>query len=173
MKQAEVVVVPYDSAWPRQFEEERRLILATIGQWISGLVEHIGSTAVPGLCAKSVIDIMVGVQSLEASRDALPILKQISYVYFPYKPDIMHWLCKPSDEIRTHHMHIVPVGSPLWRDRLTFRDFLRQNPDAASEYAALKLRLAGQFGQDREAYTDSKGPFIQKILERARSQSQR
>jgi GrpB-like predicted nucleotidyltransferase (UPF0157 family) len=64
MKQAEIVVVPYDSAWPRQFEEERRLILATIGQWIAEPVEHIGSTTVPGLCAKPVIDIMVGVQTL-------------------------------------------------------------------------------------------------------------
>jgi GrpB-like predicted nucleotidyltransferase (UPF0157 family) len=76
----------------------------------------------------------------------------------------MLWLCKPSDEVRTHHLHLVPHGSALWQDRLAFRDRLRTDARIAAEYAALKLALAAEHGLDRDAYTDAKEPFVRRVL---------
>jgi GrpB-like predicted nucleotidyltransferase (UPF0157 family) len=167
MPQAPIIVLPYDAAWPARFEAERTLIDKQIAAYVVGAIEHVGSTAVPQLAAKPVIDIMVGVESLEASRAALPLLESLSYCYFPYKPDVMHWLCKPSDEIRTHHLHLVPFGSALWIERLAFRDYLRAHPQARADYARLKQDLAERHRNDREAYTEQKGDFIKMILARA------
>ncbi len=158
-----VEIVPYDAAWPGLFEEERRRILDAISPWLAGPVEHIGSTAVSGLAAKPVIDIMAGVASLDASRPAVPVLAGLGYCYFPYRPDAEHWFCKPSPAFRTHHLHLVPLDSPQWSGALAFRDYLRLHPGTAAEYQELKTRLAREFRLDREAYTDAKGPFITRI----------
>jgi GrpB-like predicted nucleotidyltransferase (UPF0157 family) len=164
VSQPPIIIVPSDPAWPAMFEAERQIIEARIASFIVGGIEHIGSTAVTGLAAKPVIDIMVGVASLGASRTALPLLAQIGYCYFPYKPDVMHWCCKPSDELRTHHLHLVPFRSRLWHERLRFRDQLRANPEARTAYAALKHELAERYRDDREAYTEHKTGFIETIL---------
>jgi len=168
MSEEPVYLVPYDPAWPRQFEEERALLAGTLAPWIAGAIEHVGSTAVPGLLAKPTIDIMVGVRDLPSSLDARVALADIAYQYFPYRPDVMHWFCKPSPARRTHHLHLIPVGSPLWIERLAFRDYLRNSAEARTEYAALKASLAARFTFDREAYTDAKGAFVERIVERYR-----
>ena len=162
--EASVQIVPYDPAWPSLFEQERTLLEAALETWLTGPIEHFGSTAVPGLPAKPVIDVMAGVESLDASRDAIPAAGGLGYVYYPYRPDVMHWFCKPSAAFRTHHLHLVPVNSRLWIERLAFRDYLRKQPALAAEYADLKVGLAKQFEFDREAYTDAKGPFVQRVL---------
>jgi GrpB-like predicted nucleotidyltransferase (UPF0157 family) len=165
---APVEIVPYDQEWPRTFEAERQLLLDAIGPWlVAGSIEHIGSTAIPGLDAKPVIDIMAGVESLDGSRAALPVLARHQYCYFPYRTEVMHWLCKPSPARRTHHLHLAPHGGPLWIERLAFRDYLRTHVDVALEYATLKHRLAAEHRFDREAYTDAKAPFVQRVLENA------
>jgi GrpB-like predicted nucleotidyltransferase (UPF0157 family) len=161
---APIELVDYDPAWPAKFAAERELLRAVLAPWLTGPIEHIGSTAVPGLRAKPVIDIMAPVESLPASRDAIPALTALHYEYWPYKVELMHWFCKPSDEHRTHHLHIVPTGSDLWRARLAFRDRLRKDPLARAEYAALKNDLAERYHDDREAYTDSKTEFVQRIV---------
>ena len=138
-----------------------------IGKWLAGSIEHIGSTAVPGLAAKPVVDIMAGVESLEASRPALARLEDCGYCYFPYRAEVMHWFCKPSPAFRTHHLHLVPFQSRLWIERVAFRDYLRAHLDVAAEYADLKWRLAEVHRFDREAYTDAKGPFVERILKEA------
>ena len=162
-----VYLVPYDPTWPRRFDEERALLARTLGPWIVGTIEHIGSTAVPGLAAKPVIDIMVGVRDLSSSLDARAALAPLGYVYFPYRPDVMHWFCKPSPARRTHHLHLGPSQSPLWAERIAFRDFLRGSAEARAEYAALKESLAERYRLDREAYTEAKGTFIRRIVDRA------
>ena len=169
---APVHIVPYDPGWPSRFEAERELLLEAIGPWLTaGRIEHVGSTAVPGLAAKPVIDIMAGVESLERSHAALAVLARYQYCYAPYKADVMHWLCKPSPAHRTHHLHMVPIESPLWREQLAFRDYLRFHPDVASEYASLKIRLAGMHRFDRDAYTAAKAPFVQHVIGEALRQS--
>jgi GrpB-like predicted nucleotidyltransferase (UPF0157 family) len=107
---------------------------------------------------------MAGVASLEASRPAIAVLGGADYLYAGYKADLMHWFCKPSFAVRTHHLHLVPLESPLWKARLDFRDRLRSDATVRAEYAALKLELARRFEHDREAYTEAKAPFIERIL---------
>src|SRR5436190_19706441 len=155
MTEAPVEIIPHDPAWAGRFEEERRLLLAAIGPWLAGPIEHIGSTAIPGLVAKPVIDIMAGVASLDASRPSLPVLAGLGYCYFPYRPDAEHWFCKPSPFFRTHHLHLVPFDGPQWTGAIAFRDYLRIHPAVASEYSALKERLAREHRHDREAYTQA------------------
>jgi len=162
--EARVEVVPYNRSWPVQFEAERELLEVLLRPWLAGDIEHIGSTAVPGLAAKPVIDIMAPIRTLEGSRAVIAAATGAGYVYYPYKAEIMHWFCKPSASYRTHHLHLVPIDSPLWHERLAFRDVLRQGSALASEYAALKQGLAARFPLDREAYTEAKGSFVRRVL---------
>jgi GrpB-like predicted nucleotidyltransferase (UPF0157 family) len=161
---AQVEVVPYDPSWPARFLEEQALLEPVLQPWLVAPTEQIGSTAVPGLAAKPVIDLMAPVQSLVASTGAIAAASALGYCYFPYKSEVMHWFCKPSPSLRTHHLHIIPTGSPLWVERLAFRDALRRDANLAAEYARLKLELASRFRHDRDAYTEAKSEFIQSAL---------
>ncbi len=162
-----ILVAPYDPAWPNRFAQERELLQASIGPWAVGGIHHVGSTAVPGLEAKPIVDILVGVESLEASRACFEPLEELEYLYAPYLPSEMHWFCKPHPSRRTHHLHLVPIASPRYRDELAFRDLLRAKRDLAERYVALKRQLADRFEQDREAYTEAKSAFIQGALTKA------
>ena len=135
------------------------------GLWCYGGIEHVGSTSVSGMVAKPIIDIMFGVKSLEETKPAIEVLVEYGYEYWPYKAEVMHWFCKPSNAFRTHHLHLVPFESTLWKDRIKFRELLRSNKTVANRYANLKRELAESYKEDREAYTQKKGPFIQKALE--------
>lgn len=159
-----ICLVPPDPSWPAQFELERASLAEAIGGWVEGGIHHVGSTAVPGLEAKPIIDIMVGVRGLEASRGCFEPLADLGYLYAPYLPDEMHWFCKPDPARRTHHLHLVPNGSRRYRDELAFRDRLRADPRLAADYAALKHRLAERHRDDREAYTEGKTKFLQQVL---------
>ena len=161
--EAPVEIVPYDPAWPARFVDEMAILRVALAAWLAGPIEHIGSTAIAGLAAKPVIDIMVGVLTLEASRPAIAAAERIGYCYAPYRPDSEHWFCKPSFAHRTHHLHLVPVDTPLWRGSLAFRDHLRANPHLGRQYERLKRRLAIEHHFDREAYTEAKRPFIERV----------
>lgn len=165
--EAPIEVVPYDPVWPVLFRAERDQLRRVLASWLVGSIEHIGSTAVPGIAAKPVIDIMAAVGSLEGSRPAIKAAASLGYCYFPYQPDLEHWFCKPSAARRTHHLHLVPVGSAQWVRSIAFRDYLTEHSDVAAEYEALKRELASLFRLDREAYTDAKGPFINAVVEEA------
>ena len=160
----EVVVVDYDPAWPGLFAAESALLDAAIGRWITGGIHHVGSTAVPGLAAKPIIDILVGVESLEGSRPCINRVASLQYLYAPYRAEEMHWFCKPDPAQRTHHLHIVPVASHRFRDELAFRDALRADAHRARAYEQLKRELAGRYRHDREAYTAGKGSFVRATL---------
>jgi len=162
-----IQIVAYDPAWPERFEEERVNLQAAIGDWVLGGIHHVGSTAVTGLEAKPIIDILVGVESLAASRPCLARLVPLDYHYAPYRTNEMHWLCKPDPSRRTHHLHLVPVGSRRFCDELAFRDYLRAHAETAREYGQLKRALAARLGRDREAYTESKADFIRAVLDSA------
>lgn len=157
-------LLPYDPAWPACFEQERAALAEAIGEWSVGGIHHVGSTAVPGLEAKPIVDILVGVQGLEESRACFDPLARLDYVYAPYLPEEMHWFCKPHPSRRTHHLHLVPAGSRRYADELEFRDRLRSDPEAATEYTELKRALASRFADDREAYTTGKSDFIRRVL---------
>jgi GrpB-like predicted nucleotidyltransferase (UPF0157 family) len=166
-KDEKILIIPYDSSWPKKFEKEKELLEKTIKDWIVGGIYHVGSTAVPGLSAKPIIDIMVGVRNLEEAKACIPLLEKIEYYYYPYKPEQMIWFCKPSPYKREFHLHLIPYESKLWRERLVFRDYLRKHADAKEEYQRLKIKLADKFTDDREAYTDAKSEFVNSILQKA------
>jgi GrpB-like predicted nucleotidyltransferase (UPF0157 family) len=162
--QPPVIIEPYASAWPEKFESERLLLAPVLAPWLAGPIEHVGSTAVPGLAAKPVIDIMAAVRDLPSSIPAIEALKSLGYCYFEYRADVMHWFCKPSPTERTHHLHLIPYNSSLWRDRVAFRDRLRTDAATRRSYTELKLALAAKHKNDRDAYTDAKTEFIRSVL---------
>jgi GrpB-like predicted nucleotidyltransferase (UPF0157 family) len=165
----EIVIAPYDPNWPVLFEEEARHLRACLPPEMIGRIEHFGSTAVPGLAAKPIVDMLVEVTDLEAARsDIVPVLEAQGYDYFrrPCEENpgaYFAWLIKRNaNDVRTHHIHMVEADLEHW-DRLRFRDYLRAHPEAAAEYQTLKYNLAEQFRHDREGYTAAKSDFIATI----------
>jgi GrpB-like predicted nucleotidyltransferase (UPF0157 family) len=158
--------VRYDPAWPAEFEAEKARLEPVLAPWLAGEIHHVGSTSVPGLAAKPVIDILAEVRSLEESRAAIEPLQRLSYWWAPYEVELMNWFCKPSLQHRTHHLHLVVPESRAWREELAFRDALRTEPQTARAYETLKRRLADEHMHDREAYTVAKTEFIEGVLAR-------
>lgn len=155
-----------DPAWPAAFELERdRLASCLPGTFIA--IEHIGSTAVPGLHAKPIIDLLAGVPSMMAADDMAPRLLASLYTtsaeFNRSLPD-RRWFMRWSAGRRTHHLHVVVHRGSVWNDRLAFRDALRSNAVLAARYAALKQRLSVEFSDDREAYTEAKAGFVREVL---------
>ncbi|MCU4676573.1 GrpB family protein [Catenovulum sp. 2E275] len=164
MSRAKITLEEYDPSWPSKFKDEKEKLMAVAGKWQFGTIEHVGSTAISGMVAKPVIDIMFGVKSLTESKPAINALVESGYEYWPYKTEVMHWFCKPSDAFRTHHLHLIPYESALWHERIKFRDLLRSDSSLATQYAKLKRELANNYAENREMYTQKKWPFIKQVL---------
>jgi GrpB-like predicted nucleotidyltransferase (UPF0157 family) len=159
-----VLLAPYDPDWPRRFEEERHLI-AGVFAGTDAAIEHIGSTAVPGLRAKPVIDVMVAVPSLALAEQRTRALEAIGYDYVrDYEAQIpeRRYFRKPRFGRRRFHVHCVVTGSDLWLAYIAFRDYLRAHRDTAMAYETLKADLATRL--TRSEYTDAKKPFIERVL---------
>jgi len=176
-----VDVVPYNPDWPRLFAEEKAHLLSCLPEGTLRRIEHFGSTSVPGLVAKPVVDILAEAASLkEIRRVVAPILEAQGYDYFwrpthgDDGPPWYAWFIKRDARgVRTHHIHMVentPQFAGHWA-RLRFRDYLRSHADAAAEYSALKLRLAGDYADNRVAYTRAKSEFITSVTEKAKAES--
>jgi len=170
----EIAIVDYDPLWPESFNREASLLRRTLPSSIVRRIEHFGSTSVPGLASKPIIDILVEVQSLEQTRNEIvPILQASGYEYFwrPVRgnePPCYAWFIKRNaDGVRTHHIHMVEHDSDLW-DRLYFRDYLRLFPNEAAEYCKLKRILAAETPHDRVAYTEKKTEYIVSVTQRAK-----
>lgn len=173
--QEEVSVVPYDPAWPRTFEEEKRHLLDCLPSELIRRIEHFGSTAIPGLAAKPIVDVLVEVASLEETKARIaPVLEAQGYDYFwrathgEDGPPFYAWFIKrDSAGVRTHHVHMVESDFEHW-DRLLFRDYLIGHPEMAKEYEALKLALARDYPNDRVAYTNGKTEFVVRVTQVAK-----
>ena len=165
-----VVIVYYDPQWPRLYEKERALIQKVIGHIIV-VIEHIGSTAAPGLGAKPIIDIMVAVNHLKDAEKCIKPLESIGYEYVPeYEESIperryFHKGHPPKEQ--HYHLHMVELTSDFWKKHSLFRDYLRTHPKVAQEYYELKKRLAVKYGSDSEGYTEAKTSFIESIVAKA------
>jgi GrpB-like predicted nucleotidyltransferase (UPF0157 family) len=173
----EVALAPYDPAWPVAFRREKAHLEACLPKALVRRIEHFGSTAVPGLAAKPILDLLVEVASLPATRERIaPILEAQGYDYF-WRPTIgdappfYAWFIKrdAATGVRTHHIHMVedtPEFAGHW-DRLLFRDWLIAHPEDARAYGELKTRLAGAT-HDRVAYTAGKTEFVLRVTARAK-----
>jgi GrpB-like predicted nucleotidyltransferase (UPF0157 family) len=151
-----VHIVAYDPSWPTLFAQERNLILQAVGQWIEE-VEHVGSTAIPGLDAKPVVDLVVGLKDMSDALSLVEPLRSLGYSYWAEGAKAHHHLFVRFVDLemsaRTHNLHVVEAGGQYWEERLLFRDYLRKHPETAKKYARLKHRLATRHRDDREAYS--------------------
>jgi GrpB-like predicted nucleotidyltransferase (UPF0157 family) len=160
------VVSPYSEAWPKLFLAIREELLALFSP-IEVAVEHIGSTSVPGLAAKPVIDVLLGACALADIESHIGSLGELGYAYVPkYEREIpmrRYFVKSPAASLRVH-LHAVELGLEIWREHLAFRDALRADSDLRARYQSLKLRLAEEFADDKAAYTAAKAPFIQSAI---------
>ena len=156
-----VRVVPYEDAWAGRFESERDRLVRLVPEFVG--IEHIGSTAVPGMAAKPIIDIMAGVSSMDVADTIVERLCGNGYITsaaFNRALGDRRWLMRQRGGHRTDHLHLVLRESPHWVECLRFRDLLRKDGELAAKYADLKRGLASRFGSDRDGYGNAKAAFI-------------
>jgi GrpB-like predicted nucleotidyltransferase (UPF0157 family) len=167
----EVALAPYDPNWPKLFAAEAEFLRTKLPKKIVKRIEHFGSTAVPGLTAKPIIDLLVEVSSLEdTTKEVVPLLASHGYDYF-WRTDVKvpypFFIKRDQTGKRTHHIHMVEADSKWW-ERLYFRDYLRLFNDEAQRYEDLKRTLAEEYPNDRKGYTDGKTEFVVALTEKAR-----
>jgi GrpB-like predicted nucleotidyltransferase (UPF0157 family) len=167
-----IVIHEYDPDWPLLFEQERARILEALGTSVI-CVEHVGSTSVPGLAGKPIIDLLVGVRSLgDARTTGVERLQALAYTYLPeyeaWLPDELLFR-KGQPGPWTHHAHLMERANPRWQEYTLFRDYLCEHPSVAHAYANLKKALALVFGDDIAGFRDAKRPFIARVLASARA----
>jgi GrpB-like predicted nucleotidyltransferase (UPF0157 family) len=161
-------IVPYDARWPAQFARERARLAMALGR-VAVRIDHNGSTAVPGLAAKPIIDIQVSVAAVKPMDPYLRALERLGYVHVPHADDsFCPYFHRPAAWPHSHHLHVVEAGGVEESRTLAFRDYLRAYPSLADAYARLKRDLAPQFSADdpgaRQAYADAKGAFIERVI---------
>ena len=162
-----IATVDHDPQWPAMFAVEKRRLRDALGD-VAVRIEHIGSTAVPGLAAKPIIDIDVYVRALEPMALYREPLEALGYI-FQFDPETpgLHFFGYPAERPRRFHVHVAEVGGRYMVADLAVRDFLRTHPDVAEEYARLKRALTAQHPGDRDAYIAGKAPFMTALQARA------
>lgn len=168
-----VIISDYDPRLPILYEEEKVKILSVVERKVVA-IEHIGSTAVPGLGAKPIIDIMIAIRHLADVESCVQPLQCINYEYMgEYGIPGRYLFRKPPGSLlsvtRTHNLHMVEQGSDFWERHLLFRDFLRVHPEVAKQYYELKKELATKYGSDRDAYSEAKTSFIESVIDKVRA----
>ena len=169
---APVKLVPYSSQWPSLFEAERAA-LVSVFPTSAFRIEHIGSTAVVGLGAKPIIDVLIGANSLAEIEARIPAAEALGYQYMPEHEAVLpqrRFFAKPVIRPKLFHVHAVAMDSRFFAEHLCFRDTLRADPRLAAEYFSLKVELAARFGDDRQSYSEAKSSFIQSVVHREESQ---
>lgn len=159
-----VLLTPYSPSWPHDFAVEKSLLQQHISLPVK--IEHIGSTSVVGLCAKPIIDILIGIP--QESQLDVPVLEiqELGYQYLSQYEDVMpyrRYFTKEKDAVRTHQIHMVAYKSTFWIRHLKFRDYLRTHAEVAEEYAMLKRQLVEQDWESINDYADAKTDFIRRI----------
>lgn len=163
-----VRLTTYTTEWARLFQEEKSRLLTTLGEDILD-IQHVGSTSLPGMTAKPIIDIAIAVKNFEEARVCIKPIEQLGYEYKgEFGIPRRHYFVKGNP--RTHHIHMNEISSRDWEDQITFRNYLIRHQEMAKEYAELKLELAQRYPTDRQAYTDGKTSFVNHVLELAGSE---
>lgn len=165
LKRHTVLVVDHDQGWSALFAAERATLRRALGDLVLD-IQHVGSTAVPDLPAKPILDIAMSIRALDLIPAIVDRLTEIGYIYRGDRAgDGGHVFVRGSDpDIRTVHVHVVLECDSQWKDYLAFRKVLREDPDVRRRYAGIKQALAKRFPDDRKSYTSSKGEFIRRVL---------
>lgn len=163
-----VQLLTYRPEWRTLFEEEAARLLSVLGAYILQ-IEHIGSTAIEGMDAKPIVDIMIAVESWSNAKNLVPTIEALGYEY--KEEDAVSerlFFAKGPPTKRTHHLSLTEPTTAYWTDKILFRDYLWEHPLAAKEYRRLKQELAQRYPEDRASYTDGKAEFIRRTLELAK-----
>lgn len=158
----------YDPTWPEKFRKEKARLLQIFARSFVD-IEHIGSTAVPGLGAKPIIDMMGGLKNMNNADSLLGPLREYGYVTPPHCNDGLtdrRWLLRHAGGHRTHHLHLVAHGGEAWRRTIQFRDALCRDPESLKRYEKLKRDLVTITDNNRSAYISAKSEFVEMILKR-------
>jgi GrpB-like predicted nucleotidyltransferase (UPF0157 family) len=166
MDDAAITLVEHDANWRQRFLEQQARLAILLRPWLAMPPEHIGSTAIAGLRAKPVIDILAPVASLADAERAIAVLERDGWLFWPGDPNRHYrmWFLRPTAAARTHHLQIVQHDHPDARALLLFREALRSDAALRDAYAALKDRLADRHRGDRNAYADAKSDFVRSVL---------
>jgi GrpB-like predicted nucleotidyltransferase (UPF0157 family) len=157
-----VRVVPHDLRWAKAFAEEREALEPAIGRWASGGIHHVGSTAIPGVDAEPVVDILLGADPAAPPAQCLSALAGLEYARLD-SGELQRW-SKPPRGPRLFELHLVPVTDARFTETLAFRDLLRADVQVAIGYAGLKRDLARRYGADRAGYAVAKSELVQATL---------
>jgi GrpB-like predicted nucleotidyltransferase (UPF0157 family) len=166
-----IVLADYEPAWPALFDAERACVAPAVAAFAVA-IEHVGSTSVPGLCAKPIIDTAVTVEQFGPPERYIPALEPLGYRFFAHPDNTARHAFGIRDAqgrrpVPGYNLHIIEQGGSDHRRMIAFRDYLRTHPDARDAYCALKRRLAAVHGSDRSAYTEAKTAFVRDIEARA------
>lgn len=161
-----IEIVDYDPVWPETFFDQQERVSALLRPWLAAQVEHVGSTAIPGLRAKPIIDMLAPVRSLSDAEAMVGVLTADGWLFWPEDPCRHYrlWFLRPRPETRSHHLHVMEHDDQHARALLGFRDALRVDPDLRERYARLKERLAERHRVDRNAYSNAKSDFVAQTL---------
>lgn len=159
-----VKLEPYNYEWKKEFELEKERLLSILSGFEVD-VQHVGSTSIEGCPAKPVIDIFIGIESLEYGEQLVPILVTNGYIYEgDGGRSGEHYFKKRGNNVTTHHIHMAPNFGQIWKNQILFRDYLKTHPEIMQEYINLKTRLSIQFPDNRESYSAGKKDFIENII---------
>jgi GrpB-like predicted nucleotidyltransferase (UPF0157 family) len=166
----DIFIVPYDANWPRLFEEEAPRVRRALGEAVVA-IEHIGSTAVPGLAAKPIVDILVGFRELSLTDEQVAAMQHAGYEYRGEAgvPGRLHFHRLTAGR-HMFNVHVVEHDGTHWRNNVLFRNYLRNHSEEARQYAALKRREAAKHPRDIWAYSEGKRAFIEALIEKARAE---
>ncbi|MCY9024035.1 GrpB family protein [Priestia megaterium] len=162
-----VKLEPYNDKWSKLFDKERELLSSQLKDLIVE-IEHVGSTSIEGLFAKPIIDIAIGVSTLDVIIKLKEKVKELGYVEVPVSLVGKHVFARYKEKKITHFLHVMIYNHNLWVDQISFRDYLRSAPDAKIEYIKLKEELANKYPNDVISYTNEKKKFVDNILKRAK-----
>ena len=169
LKSGTVKLASHHKQWAKLFEKEKQRLLSVLGK-IKVSIEHVGSTAVPGLKAKPILDIVLSSPSHKLSKKIYKILEKNGYtdhgeVGIPER----HLFVRGTEEKRTHHLHVTLKNSDFWKEHILFRDYLLAHKGALTKYNTLKIKLSKQYANDRKSYTKAKNAFIQNTLAKTKN----
>ncbi|MEK7212495.1 MAG: GrpB family protein [Patescibacteria group bacterium] len=168
LKRGVVKLAPHNPKWAKAFKREKRRLFSGLKNSVIA-IEHIGRTAMPGIPARPILDMAVGIKNMAEAKKLAKPLERLGYEWRKdvHSPRSKLFFVRGPEHKRTHYLHLMKYGGKIWQNDLLFRDYLRTHKKAAREYATLKRKLAARFADNRTKYTFRKGVFIHRILKEA------
>jgi GrpB-like predicted nucleotidyltransferase (UPF0157 family) len=167
LKRGTVRIDKYNPEWKNEYLKEEKILKEVLKDYDVN-IEHIGSTAIVGCSAKPIIDIAIGVPSLEYGKQLIPLLEELGWTYDGKADFGVRWFLKKCNgDVRTHFIHIENRNDRIWQNHIVFRDYLNANPDKVKEYSNIKETIEKEYADNRQGYAAIKDPFIENTIQQA------